>query len=90
MSRSGENSSESESISGSETSSFFPEEDEAMNDAERPDQFANLFGSFEPYQDEPDADDEWMADYNRERQEERRRNDELEERLLGRREINSW
>ncbi len=90
MSRSGENNSETESICGSVTSSLLPEEDEAMNDAERSDQFANLFGSFEPYQDEPDADEEWMADYNRERQEEIQRNEELEERLLGRREINSW
>ena len=43
-----------------------------------------------PYQDEPEADQEWIARYEQELAEELARNMELEERLDGRREISSW
>ncbi len=50
MSTSGENIMENEKISGSERSTFSPEEDESINDAETSDQFANSLGSFKLYQ----------------------------------------
>ena len=43
-----------------------------------------------PYQDEPEADEAWIARYEQELAEELARNMELEERLDGRREISSW
>eukprot|EP00112_Aurelia_sp_Birch-Aquarium-sp1_P005304 Seg16.8 transcript_id=Seg16.8/GoldUCD/mRNA.D3Y31 product="hypothetical protein" protein_id=Seg16.8/GoldUCD/D3Y31 len=44
----------------------------------------------QPYQDEPEADEEWIARYEQELAEELARNMEMEERLDGRREISTW
>ncbi len=44
----------------------------------------------DPYADDPIADEEWMENYRRERQVELRRNEELENRLNGTSEVNSW
>ncbi|KAK3701246.1 hypothetical protein QZH41_003205 [Actinostola sp. cb2023] len=51
---------------------------------------SELFESTGPYSDEPLADDDWIEEYNKERQRIEKHNKELEDRLSGATSVDLW